>query len=55
MKKLIIKCTGVMKPDDRDRLEENIKLDLERNGFALLDDRFEVYEIDTDKEDRCDK
>ena len=51
MKKLIIVCSNLLKPDDRERLEENIKLDLERNGFALLDGRFEVYEIDTDKED----
>lgn len=45
MNKLIIVCDQLVKPDELERTEERIKRDLERNGFALLDNRFKVYEI----------
>lgn len=54
MKKLIIVCKGNIKPDELCRTEDRIKRDLDRQGFALLDDRYEIHEIDTGKEDTCD-
>lgn len=54
MKKLIIVCKGSIKPDELLRIEDQIKRDLDQHGFALLDDRYEVHEIDTDKEDLCE-
>lgn len=51
MNKLIIVCDQLMKPDERERTEEQIKHDLERNGFVLLDNRFKVYEINDSKEE----
>lgn len=50
MSKLILKPTVMIHRDELDRLEERIAKDLERNGFAIIDPIFEVYEI---KEKEC--
>ena len=54
MKRLIIRFNGVLSADATERIEKTIADDLEKNGFALLNGRYEVYEIDTDKEDICE-
>lgn len=46
MSKLVIKLKCLTKVDDRERIEEWIKKDLKENGFVLIDDMFEVYEVD---------
>lgn len=51
MNKVIIVCEDLLKPDDRERMEQQIKHDLEQNGFVLLDSRFKVYKMDEDEED----
>lgn len=50
MSKLIIKVKRVLRDDDRERLEFQLKKDLENNGFAVIDDNFEVYEIEEKEE-----
>ena len=46
MSKLILKLKGIHPLVDRTNIENQILNDLEKNGFVLLDDSFEVYEID---------
>lgn len=41
--KVIIKTNVLMKLDDLDRAREAIKKDLEKDGFVLLDNRYDVY------------
>lgn len=49
MSKLLLKPTAMIKHDDLDRIEEQIKQDLEKNGFAIIPSMFEVYEINNDE------
>lgn len=45
MSKLVIKVKKKMGDNDRERLEAQIKKDLDTNGFVVIDNNFDVYEI----------
>lgn len=51
MKKVILKYDGVLIRDELERIEEQFKSDLERNGFIVIDNRFEVIEFDDGKDE----
>ena len=46
MKKMIIKLNCVVNDNIQESIEAQIKRDLHENGFVILDDRFDLYEID---------
>ena len=50
MKKLIIKMKGCLTVDDRERFETDLKKQLDENGFAVVDDWVDIYEIDDGNE-----
>lgn len=50
MKKLIIKHKGMISARELEDVYELLKKQLDSDGFALIDNRFEVYEIDTEQE-----
>lgn len=52
MSKLILKLKQKLPFPEIERLEEAIKNDLEKNGFAIIDDKFDIYEINTGEDDK---
>ena len=46
MSRLVIKIKRTLRDPDREGIEISIKKDLDENGFVLLDDNFEVYDLD---------
>lgn len=46
MSKLVIKVNKTLHDSDRNRIEEQIRNDLIAQGFVVIDNNFEVYEID---------
>lgn len=46
MSKLVIKVNKILHDSDRERIGKQIVNDLIANGFVLIDNNFEVYEID---------
>ena len=50
MGKLILKLKMTLPYTDTLEIENQILKDLDTNGFAIIDDRFDVYELD-EKED----
>lgn len=52
MSKLILKLKVHLPYPEIERLEDCIKKDLEQNGFAIIDDKFDIYEIETGEEDK---
>jgi hypothetical protein len=46
MSRLVIKIKRTLRDSDREGIENTIKKDLDENGFVLLDDNFEVYDLD---------
>lgn len=46
MSKVILQFDGVLIRDELERIEEQFKNDLDRNGFIVVDNRFKVFEID---------
>lgn len=51
MKKVILQFDGVLIQDELERIEEQLKHDLERDGFVVIDNRFKVIEFDDGKEE----
>ena len=51
MSKLILKVKEHLPYAEIERLEEQIKKDLEKNGFAIVDDCIDIYEIKTGEDD----
>lgn len=52
MKGVIIKVdTILMSKDDQDRLHDDIRRDLQRDGFTILDTRFTIIPVDNGKDD----
>lgn len=49
MSKLLLKIKGTYPYIDVLKIEKQLLKDLENNGFAIIDDRFDVYEIDDSK------
>ena len=52
MSKLILKVNRHLPYNELLRLEETIKEDLEKNGFAIIDNSIDIYEIKTEKDDK---
>ena len=50
MKKVILKYKGKLPTDEIERLMMGIHRDLDEIGFVVIDDRFDVIEIDVGKE-----
>lgn len=46
MSRLVIKIKRKLRDSDREGIENSIKKDLDENGFVLLDDNFDIYELD---------
>lgn len=51
MKKVILRFNGMLTHDELERIEEQFKSDLDRNGFIVIDNRFDVIEFDDGKEE----
>lgn len=49
MKKVVIKYKGLLRPEEVERVEAQLKQDLERNNFLLVDDKFDVFVVDDDE------
>ena len=54
MGKLILKLKEYLPFNEIDRLEDAIKRDLDTNGFAIIDDKFDIYEIETEEKHGAD-
>lgn len=54
MSKLILKLKQHLPYNEIERLEDCIKRDLDENGFAIIDDKFDIYEIETEEKHRAD-
>ena len=52
MSKLILKVKDRLPCNELLRLEDAIKEDLEKNGFTIIDDRIDIYEIETGEGDK---
>ena len=52
MSKLILKVKPNLPYAEILRLEETIKNDLEKNGFAIVDNSIDIYEIETGEDDK---
>lgn len=52
MSKLILKVKDKLPYNELLRLENTIKEDLQKNGFAVIDDRIDIYEIETGEDDK---
>jgi hypothetical protein len=48
MKGVILKYRGMMPIDELDRAYEQFKKEMEQFGFVIIDDRFDVIEVDTE-------
>ena len=48
MKGVILKYKGSASLDELERMEIMIKAGLKTNGFIIVDDRFDVIEVDTE-------
>ena len=51
MKKLIFKVNCMLSYDDMERLEQDIIKSLDKNGFAIIDNRIDIYEIEVGEDD----
>lgn len=51
MKKVIIKVKGIFKNEELERLHFDILRDLNRDGFVVLDEKFEIAEFDDGEEE----
>lgn len=49
MKGLVIKFDGVLIARELEDIKEDFKSQLEKDGFIIIDNRYEVYEVDTDE------
>lgn len=50
MAKILLHFRGRLPYDEIERLEIRIKKELDENGFAIVDDNFDIYEIESDDE-----
>ena len=46
MSKLVIKFDGILPPDELERISADFKNQLDRDGFIVIDNRFQVFEIE---------
>ena len=51
MKRVIIKYRGILPIDELERLEYQLKQDLDNNGFIVVDNTCEIIEFDDGKEE----
>lgn len=47
MKGLVIKFDGVLVARELEDIKEGFKSQLENDGFIVIDNRFEIFEVDT--------
>lgn len=50
MAKILLHFRGHLPYDEIERFETRIKKELDENGFAIVDDNFDIYEIESDYE-----